>query len=111
MRACDVYSDAACAQAASQVGAEATAIARALGCTVGFDADRWIAQGRALKHKASMARDLELGRPMEIDAMLTVPLDLARELGVATPTLDLLAALTKLRARAAGLYGGDQPIF
>ncbi len=115
MRACDVYSDPACAQAASQVGAEATAIARALGCTVGFDADRWIAQGRALKHKASMARDLELGRPMEIDAMLTVPLDLARELGVATPTLDLLAALTKLRARAAGLHGGgsdgDQPTF
>ena len=36
-----------------------------------------------------MARDLELGRAMEIDALLTVPLQLARELGVATPTLDL----------------------
>jgi 2-dehydropantoate 2-reductase len=102
--ACDVYTDPACAQAALRVGAEVTAIARALGCTVGLDLARWIEQGRSFQHKASMARDLELGRSMEIDAMLTVPLALARELGVATPTLDLLAALTVLRARAAGLY-------
>jgi 2-dehydropantoate 2-reductase len=51
-----------------------------------------------------MAQDLELGRPMEIDAMLTAPLALARELGVPTPTLNLLVALTTLRARTAGLY-------
>jgi len=108
-QACDVYSDPACAQAARRVGAEVTAIARALGCTIGFDAERWIAQGRSFRHKASMARDLELGRAMEIDAMLTVPLTLARELGIDTPTLDLLAALTVMRARAAGLHGSDQP--
>ncbi len=107
MQAADVYSDPACALAAHRIGAETAAIARALGCTIGFDADRWIEQGRNFKHKASMARDLELGRAMEIDALLTVPLQLARELGVATPTLDLLIALTVLRARAAGLYEGQ----
>ncbi len=107
MQAADVYSDPACALAAARIGAEAAAIGRALGCTIAFDADRWIAQGRNFKHKASMARDLELGRAMEIDAVLTVPLQLARELGVATPTLDLLIALTVLRARAAGLYEGE----
>jgi 2-dehydropantoate 2-reductase len=106
MRACDVYRDAACAEAAHLISAEVAAIGRAPGRTVAFNADRQIEQGRSFQHKASMARDLELGRAMEIDSMLTVPLQLARELGVATPTLDLLAALTVLRARAAGLYGG-----
>jgi 2-dehydropantoate 2-reductase len=46
------------------------------------------------------------GRPMEIDALYTVPLDLARMMGVPTPTLDLLAALIKVKAREKGLYSG-----
>jgi len=107
MQACDVYRDPACAQAAHRISAEVAMIARALGRSVSFNADRQIEQGRSFRHKASMARDLELGRPMEIDSMLTVPLELAREFKVATPTLDLLAALTVLRSRAAGLYGGE----
>ena len=41
---------------------------------------------------------------MEIDALYTVPLEMARLMGVATPTLDLLVAMIRLRARAAGLY-------
>jgi len=41
---------------------------------------------------------------MEIDGIFDAPLALARLVGVATPTLDLLVALCKLRARAAGLY-------
>ena len=41
---------------------------------------------------------------MEIDALYTVPLEMARLMSVATPTLDLLAAMIRLRARAAGLY-------
>jgi 2-dehydropantoate 2-reductase len=47
---------------------------------------------------------LELGRPMEIDGIFDAPLELARMVGVATPTLDLLVAMAKVRARAAGLY-------
>ena len=38
--------------------------------------------------------------------MFDAPLALARLVGVQTPTLDLLVALCKLRARAAGLYEG-----
>jgi hypothetical protein len=33
-----------------------------------------------------------------------VPLALARQMGVATPTLDLMVALAAQRAAAAGLY-------
>jgi 2-dehydropantoate 2-reductase len=43
---------------------------------------------------------------MEIDPLYSVPLELARMMGVATPTLDLLVALIKVKARARGLYGG-----
>jgi 2-dehydropantoate 2-reductase len=43
---------------------------------------------------------------MEVATIFEAPLHLARLAGVATPTLDLLVALAKLRARAAGLYGG-----
>ncbi len=41
---------------------------------------------------------------MEIDGIYGATLELARLGGVATPVLDLLVALVKLRARAAGLY-------
>ena len=43
---------------------------------------------------------------MEIDALYGVPLDMAQMMGVETPTLDLLAAMIRVKARAAGLYSG-----
>jgi 2-dehydropantoate 2-reductase len=104
MKATDVYHDPACEAAIRSIMAEASALGTALGCNVRLDPERLIAGGKALHHKSSMAQDLELGRAMEIDSFFTAPLALARELGVATPTLDLFAALVKLRARAAGLY-------
>jgi 2-dehydropantoate 2-reductase len=100
----DVYAESACIDAITRIYAEARAFAVALGRRVKLDIETVIKNGRNLNHKASMAQDLELGRAMEIDAMLTVPLMLARELGVATPTLDLVAALVRLRAQSAGLY-------
>jgi 2-dehydropantoate 2-reductase len=63
-----------------------------------------VAGNMRLAHRPSVLQDLEAGRPMEIDALYTVPLDMARLSGVPTPTLDLLAAMIRLRARAAGLY-------
>ena len=68
------------------------------------DHEKRIAHGRSLDHKPSILQDLELGRPMEIDGIFDAPLELARMVGVPTPTLDLLVAMAKVRARAAGLY-------
>jgi 2-dehydropantoate 2-reductase len=68
------------------------------------DVEAQLAAGRRLAHLPSMAQDLQLGRPMEVAAMFEAPLELARLTGVATPTLDLLVALARLRAQAAGLY-------
>ncbi len=86
--------------------AEAEAIALAMGFRLDIDAERVVAINAQLAHRPSILQDLEAGRPMEIDALYSVPLDLARVLGVATPMLDLLVALIKVKARARGLYAG-----
>ena len=99
-----VYADPACRDAALRVMQEAAAIAEALGSRPARNFEQRVANTGAMDHKPSILQDLELGRPMEIDGMFDAPLVLARMAGVATPTLDLLVALAKLRARAAGLY-------
>jgi 2-dehydropantoate 2-reductase len=100
----DLFNEPECVAAARRVMQEATAVANALGAHPDADHEKRITHGRNLDHKPSSLQDLELGRPMEIDGVFDAPLELARMVGVATPTLDLLVALAKVRARAAGLY-------
>lgn len=52
-------------------------------------------------HKPSMLQDLEAGKPIELDAQFVVPQDFARAAGIATPTLDTVTALLRLRADIA----------
>jgi 2-dehydropantoate 2-reductase len=49
-------------------------------------------------HKMSMLTDLEAGKPLEIDALADSIADLGELAGVATPTIDMMLALLKLRA-------------
>ena len=56
-----------------------------------------------------MLQDLERGRPMEIDPLVTVVQEMGRLTGVATPALDTVLALVAQRAKIAGLYGTDGP--
>jgi 2-dehydropantoate 2-reductase len=100
----DLYEQPACLEGTDRCRAEAAAIARAMGCDVAAAAEAHAAGFRTLNHKSSIVQDLEHGRAMEIDSLYGIPLALARYLGVATPTLDLLVSLVKLRARAAGAY-------
>ena len=60
--------------------------------------------GPAPDHKPSILQDYELGRAMEIDVLVRAPAAFARAAGLATPMLDLLAALAIRQARAKGLY-------
>jgi 2-dehydropantoate 2-reductase len=57
-------------------------------------------------HKPSLLQDYEQGRPMEIDTLIRAPAALGRAAGVATPMLDMLAALATRMARDKGLYQG-----
>jgi 2-dehydropantoate 2-reductase len=49
-------------------------------------------------------QDYEIGRPMEVDAILTVPCAFARAAGVAAPTLDAVRAVVARLAARKGLY-------
>ncbi len=100
----DLYTDKVIAATGRAILAEGQAIATALGCAVEIDAEAQVRQYLGMSHKPSILQDLELGRAMEIDALLTTPLALARLAGVRTPMLDLLTTLVRLRAEAAGLY-------
>jgi 2-dehydropantoate 2-reductase len=84
---------------------EAQTIAERLGVRFRVDVERRIdGAGRVGAHKTSMLQDLERGRPMEIDALVTVVQELGRLVGVATPTLDVVLAGPATR-HVAGLYG------
>jgi 2-dehydropantoate 2-reductase len=101
-----LYAEEACREATRRTVAEGAAIAAAMGCEAPSDGEEVLKRLSPSAHKPSILQDLELGRPMEVDAIYTVPLEMARLGKVATPTLDLLVTLLKLRARAAGLYAG-----
>ena len=58
----------------------------------------------AAQHKPSMLQDYELGRPMEVEAMLATPCAFARAAGVEAPALEQLAAVTARLAARKGLY-------
>ena len=62
--------------------------------------------GPAPDHKPSILQDYELGRTMEIDVLVRAPAAFARAAGLATPMLDMMAALAIRQARDKGLYKG-----
>ena len=48
------------------------------------------------KHKTSMLQDVELGKAMEVEAILGAVIELGRLTGTATPDLDAVYALLTL---------------
>ncbi len=60
--------------------------------------------GPAPNHKPSILQDYELGRAMEIDALVRAPAAFARAAKLSTPMMDLMGALAIQRARDKGLY-------
>jgi 2-dehydropantoate 2-reductase len=84
---------------------EAKAIAEPLGVHFRVDIERRIdGAGRVGAHKTSMLQDLERGRAMEIDALVTSVQELGRRVEVPTPTIDTVLALVRQRAKLAGLH-------
>ncbi|MHA1568310.1 MAG: ketopantoate reductase C-terminal domain-containing protein [Alphaproteobacteria bacterium] len=51
-------------------------------------------------HKTSMPRDLEHGRPLEIDAILGLVRELGELVDRPTPVIDMILALARRRGRA-----------
>ena len=54
--------------------------------------------------KTSMLQDVEAGKPVEIDALVSVVKEMGEMTGVPTPFTDALLGLSRLHARVHGLY-------
>jgi len=85
---------------------ETKTVCEALGVVIPEDMmdRRLAAAGSVVGHKMSMLQDLERGRSMEIDALVTVVQELGRRLVVPTPSIDNVLALVQERGRQAGIY-------
>lgn len=88
---------------------EAETIGEKLGIRFPIDVDRRIAGAAAVgDHKTSMLQDLERGRPLEIDALITAVQELGVLTGTPTPTIDVVLALIRQRARLGNSRSRDQ---
>ena len=88
-----------------QMMIEGQAVGEALGVKFAIDVDRRIEGARSVgAHRTSMLQDLELGRPVELDALVGSVVELGRLTGVPTPTIELVYGLARQRAREAGCY-------
>ncbi|RUV44819.1 MAG: 2-dehydropantoate 2-reductase [Mesorhizobium sp.] len=82
---------------------EAQAIGERLGVRFLIPVDRRIkGAGDVGGHKTSMLQDLERGRPMEVDALVTAVQELGRLTGQPTPAIDTVLALVRRLAIQRG---------
>ena len=84
--------------------AELAAIGATIGCPISESGeDRMQVTARLGAFKTSMLQDVEAGRPLELEALLGAPREIARRNGIATPALDQLYGVTRLMAESLGL--------
>ena len=84
---------------------EAKAIGAAIGCPIEQTVEDRNAVTRKLgAFRTSMLQDVEAGKPLEIDALLTVVREIAAHVGAPAPNLDALLGMTRVFARVRGLY-------
>jgi len=84
---------------------EVLAIGRAVGVDADIDPEARMDMARKLgEFKTSMLQDMEAGKKLEIDGLLTGTLEIAQKAGVAAPFTESLAGLARLRAESSGQY-------
>ncbi len=84
---------------------EAQEIGEKLGVRFAVDVEKRIDGAAAVgAHTTSMLQDLQLGRPMEIDALVTAVQELGQIVAVPTPTIDTVLSIVQQRARVANCY-------
>jgi 2-dehydropantoate 2-reductase len=84
---------------------EVLAIGRAVGVDAGIDPEARIDMARRLgAFKPSTLQDMEAGKRLEIDGLLTGTLEVAQKAGVPAPFTESLDGLIRLRAETTGQY-------
>jgi 2-dehydropantoate 2-reductase len=90
--------------------AEGEALGKAFGIELPIPIEQRLAGAEKVgEHKTSMLQDLESGRPLEIEAIVGAPLELAESAGVPMPRTAALYACTKLRAAQRSAPGPRPP--
>jgi len=85
---------------ATRMMTEAGHIAEALGVSIRISVERRIAGAEAVgEHKTSMLQDAEAGRPLELDPLVGVFVELGELTGVPTPAISTVYSLTSLLNR------------
>ena len=84
--------------------AELAAVGAPVGCPISESGeDRMAVTARLGAFKTSMLQDVEAGRPIELEALIGAPIEIARRCGIATPRLDEIYALTRLMGESLNL--------
>lgn len=84
---------------------ELAAVGAAIGCPIAETAeDRMAVTARLGAFRSSMLQDVEAGRPIEVEALLGAPREIADRAGIAVPQLDRLYAMTRLMAENLDLF-------
>jgi 2-dehydropantoate 2-reductase len=87
---------------------EAAAIGERIGCPLAQSPEDRHAVTRKLgAFKTSMLQDVEAGRPIELDGIVSAVHEIGRRVGVATPNIDALLGLARLFGRVHGIYPGQ----
>jgi 2-dehydropantoate 2-reductase len=85
--------------------AEAARIGAKIGCPISQSGEERTALTRQLgAFKTSMLQDVEAGRAVELDALVSVVREIGQMTGESTPNIDALLGLARLNARVKGLY-------
>ena len=85
--------------------AEAKRVGARIGCPIAEDGEARLEVSRKLgAFKTSMLQDVEAGRPVELDALVSSVREIATLVGESTPNIDILLGLARLHARTRGLY-------
>jgi 2-dehydropantoate 2-reductase len=99
---------------AAQMMTEAQQIAEKLGASFRVSLERRIEGAEGVgKHKTSMLQDLEVGKPLEIDGMLGVVIELGEQTETSTPSLNTVYALVSLLNKTVqeeGIKIAGQPV-
>jgi 2-dehydropantoate 2-reductase len=84
---------------------EAARIGEKIGCPIRQSGEERNAVTREMgAFKTSMLQDVEGGRSVELDALVSVVREIGQKVGEKTPNIDILLGLARLHARERGLY-------
>lgn len=79
---------------------EGIAVAKGLGITIPGSVEERVGIMKSLgSFKSSTLQDVERGRPIEADGLILAVQEIARLIGVPTPVIDVVGAMTGLRAK------------